>query len=426
MLHNYPENWFTQAKYGLFIHFGLYSLLAGEYKGERTRGLAEWILNNADIPLEEYRALAKEFNPVNFVADAICQKAKAWGMRYVCLTSKHHDGFALYASKVSKYNSVEASPCQRDFVRELQIACQKYDLVFCLYYSQAQDWDDPDGYRAYHDNSSKQFERYFYGKCLPQVKELLTNYGPLGMLWFDTPMGMTKEQSQELRQTVKELQPRCLISGRIGHGQSDFLSTQDNRIPAKPIEKLWEVAGTMNDSWGYKYYDHNWQSAETVIHKLLRVVARGGNYLLNVGPDGSGKIPLACENELDKVGKWLSQTADSVYATATLPLYVYEVPNYCFTYKKNKLFISFFTPQELKGKSVDIPNIANNIVSARWLNLHNEEASTYTRQVANVKQTQTLEGDPCYIVYFPEEYSQDLALTLELTLSEAEYIQKEL
>lgn len=138
--------------------------------------------------------------------------------------------------KVSDYNSVKASPCKRDFVRELSEACHKYDLIFCLYYSQAQDWDDKDGYRAYHDNSQKQFERYFYGKCLPQVKELLTNYGPLGMLWFDTPMGMTLEQSKELRETVKKIQPNCLISGRIGHGQSDFLSTQDNRIPSHQLK----------------------------------------------------------------------------------------------------------------------------------------------------------------------------------------------
>lgn len=421
----YPQNWFSQAKYGLFIHFGLYSLLAGEYKGKKSRGLAEWILNNADIPLDEYRTLAKDFNPVNFDAEAICKKAKAWGMRYVCLTSKHHDGFALYDSKVSAYNSVQASPCKRDFVKELAAACNKHDLVFCLYYSQAQDWDDPDGYRAYHDNSEKQFERYFYGKCLPQVKELLTNYGEVGMLWFDTPMGMSFEQSKELRDTVKSIQPNCLISGRIGHGQSDFLSTQDNRIPSKPIDKLWEVAGTMNDSWGYKYYDHNWQSAETVIHKLLRVVARGGNYLLNVGPDGTGQIPEACVKELDKAGKWLSQVKDSVYGTETLPLYVYEVPNYCFTYKKNKLFITFFNPNELKERSIDIPNIANNVKAAKWLNL-NAENSQLAVQTANVKQTQTLEGDPCYIVYFPAEFSQEVALTLELTLSEDEYLQREL
>lgn len=420
---NYPENWFTQAKYGLFIHFGLYSLLAGEYKGERTRGLAEWILNNADIPLSEYRALASKFNPTNFNADEICQKAKEWGMRYVCLTSKHHDGFALYDSKVSDYNSVKASPCKRDFVRELSEACHKYDLIFCLYYSQAQDWDDKDGYRAYHDNSQKQFERYFYGKCLPQVKELLTNYGPLGMLWFDTPMGMTLEQSKELRETVKKIQPDCLISGRIGHGQSDFLSTQDNRIPSHPIEKLWEVAGTMNDSWGYKYYDHNWQSAETVVHKLLRVVARGGNYLLNVGPDGSGKIPAACVKELDKAGKWLKRAADSIYATKTLPLYVYEVPNYCFTARTHKLYITFFAPQNLKGSSVDIPNIANNLTDAKWLNLSTEMLGSVKAQV---KQTKTLEGDPCYIVTFPTEFSQELALTLELSLAEADYMQEEL
>ena len=179
----------------------------------------------------------------------------------------------------------------------------------------------------------------------------------------------------------------------------------------------------MNDSWGYKYYDHNWQSAETVVHKLLRVVARGGNYLLNVGPDGSGKIPAACVKELDKAGKWLKRAADSIYATKTLPLYVYEVPNYCFTARTHKLYITFFAPQNLKGSSVDIPNIANNLTDAKWLNLSTEMLGSVKAQV---KQTKTLEGDPCYIVTFPTEFSHELALTLELSLAEADYMQEEL
>ncbi len=415
------KNWFTTGKFGLFIHFGLYSLLGGEYKGQKIRGLAEWILNNADIPLEEYRSLAGEFNPQEFQAENICRLAKSWGMRYICLTAKHHEGFALFDSKVSSYNSVQASPCKRDFVREMQAACEKYGLTFCVYYSQAQDWDDPDAYRAYHDNSHKNFERYFYGKCLPQVEELLTNYGKIGMIWFDTPIDMSQQHCRELSELVHKLQPECLISGRIGHGLGDYISTQDNRIPAAPIEKMWEVAGTMNDSWGFRKGDENWQTAATTIHKLLKIAARGGNYLLNIGPDGQGRIPSACLTELNKVGEYLEKAGESVYSAYTLPLYVYEINEYCFTARDHQLYITFFNPEKLQGRTFDIPNICNHVVQAKWLNL----PESYNEKQM-FRETSTLEGDPCYIVTLPKNLPNIPALTLKLTLAEADYRQNPL
>lgn len=402
--------WFSDAKYGMFIHFGLYSILAGEYKGQRTRGLAEWIMNHLDIPVEEYRKLASQFDPKDFDAKKIVEYAKRWGMKYICLTSKHHDGFALFHSKVSKYNSVDASPCQRDLVKELADACHEAEIPFCLYYSQAQDWDDPDGYWAGKSQDGKNFTRYFHEKCLPQVDEILSNYGKISMLWFDTPMGMSKEECQELRQFVKERQPDCLISGRIGHHQWDFATTQDNRMPAYPVNALWEMPGTTNDSWGYKYYDHNWRQPKDILQSLLQVCARGGNYLLNVGPDANGNIPEQAIKNLDEVGVWLKDHADSIYGTSVIPPYVYETDGIVFTHRPNHLYIHFLHPEKEAGHEIPFPNMANHAVKGKWIAQDKE---------FGFRETNTLEGDKYWGVRLPEEVNT-LCLTCDIETEEAE------
>ena len=174
------QPWFKDAKYGLFVHWGLYSILAGEYNGVKTDRIAEWIENNLDIPVEEYRALAARFNPSGFDADEFVRRAKEdWGMRYIVITAKHHEGFAMYHSHVSDFNVVSATPYGGDILMRLRRACDRHGMRLGVYYSQAQDWDDPDGYMQYKDNSHKNFQRYFDGKCVPQVRELLENYGPL-------------------------------------------------------------------------------------------------------------------------------------------------------------------------------------------------------------------------------------------------------
>lgn len=408
------KNWFRDAKYGLFIHFGLFSLLAGEYEGKEVPGLAEWIMNYADIPVERYRELAKDFDPVHFDAKWIAQSAKRWGMKYLCFTSKHHDGFALFDSKASDYNSVKASPCRRDFVAELAEACREEGIVFCLYYSQAQDWDDPDGYSAYHDNSQKNFRRYLDEKCLPQIRELLTQYGEIGMLWFDTPMGMSKEESAEIVELVKSLQPNCLISGRIGNQLGDYLTTQDNRIPSQAIEGDWEVPATLNHSWGFKRSDEDWHSPALVLTKLLRIVSRGGNYLLNIGPDGTGVTPPKSVEILERVGSWFEKAGESLYGTRALPLYVYEAPELCFTHKPGTLYLHVLNPQAYAGQEIPLPNIANKVKKATWLN-HGEEADL---RVGN-----TLEGDPYWGLRMPEEIQEDLALCLKVETEEVDFIQ---
>ncbi len=344
MVKDTKKAWFKEAKYGLFIHWGLYALLAGEYKGKETKKIGEWIMNHMDIPVEEYEALAKQFNPTKFNAEQLVKKAKDWGMKYIVFTAKHHEGFAMYHSKCDPYNVVDATPYHHDVVRELKEACDTYDIPLGLYYSQAQDWDAPNGLRAGHDDSHKDFDAYLRDKCIPQLKELLTEYGDLALIWFDTPLGMTLEQSDSLIQVVRDLQPDCLVSGRIGNNRGDYLSTNDNFIPLLPFDGDWEVPATLNETWGYKKSDHDWKDPDEILSLLLKINGRGGNYLLNIGPDAEGNIPQASIDILDRIGEYVSTNADSIYGTQTLDFYPYELSWALFTAKKHKVFIHVVKP----------------------------------------------------------------------------------
>lgn len=240
---------FREAQFGLMLHFGLYSLLAGEWKGKRIPYIGEWIQAYFRIPNGEYHKLSEIFNPIYFDAEEYVKVAKEAGMKYIVLTSKHHDGFALFRSKVSKFNVVDATPFKRDIVGELAEACCKNGVKFGLYYSQDIDWSHPHGggYKYpflnleettswtndwdYPDNDSKCYDICFEEKIKPQVKEILTNYGDLFLIWFDTPLVISKEQSLELYDMVKKHQPNCLINSRLGHGACDYISAGDNEIP---------------------------------------------------------------------------------------------------------------------------------------------------------------------------------------------------
>ena len=355
------QQWFKDAKYGLFVHWGLYSILAGEYKGVRTDRIAEWIENHLHIPREEYRQLAKQFDPKLFDADEFVRRAKEdWGMRYIVITSKHHEGFAMYKSRVSSFNSVDATPCKRDILMELRKACDRHGMRLGVYYSQSQDWDDPDAFMQNRDNSGKDFEKYFENKCVPQVKELLENYGPLCLIWFDTPMGITREQSQRLVDTVKSLQPDCLLSGRTGNGLGDYATTGDNSLPRLPLEGDWELPATVNETWGYNKYDTDWKSADTLIATLLKVVSRGGNYLLNVGPTAEGVVPAACVSVLNEVGRYVKENEEAIFGTRAVGVYPFEVPGIEMTCRPHKLYIHVLTPRV----RVQLLNIANRFTGA--------------------------------------------------------------
>ena len=327
------REWFKQAQFGMMVHFGLYSLLGGEYRGKQGwHSYAEWIQAQFAIPNQEYGKLATIFNPIYFNADEWIRLAKDCGMQYFVLTSKHHDGFALYHSQVDRFNVVDATPFGRDITAELAEACYKHGLKFGLYYSQELDWHHPDGggYTNmdgcagvswdnswdYPDREKKNFDRCFQEKIKPQVEEILTQYGDLCLIWFDVPHTISPAQSLELNALVKKHQPDCLINSRIGNGAYDYVSLGDNEIPQEPPKEvldsqdpnaldgykyspygLYEGLATMNDSWGFRYYDHAWKTPETIASDRKKLNDMGVNYLLNMGPDGLGRMPsMAVEN----------------------------------------------------------------------------------------------------------------------------------
>jgi alpha-L-fucosidase len=317
--------WFRHDKFGLFIHWGLYSIPAGYWKGQRSPGIGEWIQHRLRIPNAEYEQLAQWFNPIRFDADAWAQLAVDAGMKYVVITSKHHDGFALFKSEVSKFNVVDATPFKRDIIKELAAACAKRGLRFGVYYSQSQDWHERGGTGNNWDfpendvkDTDGSYDKYLQEKVEPQLKELLTNYGPMCLIWFDTPQMMTGDRPVRLTNIVRELQPATLIDGRLGK-VGDYQSTGDNVIPPKATDDTFEVPATLNHTWGYRTDDHNWKSPGELIFKLVDIASKGGNYLLNVGPTAEGIIPQPSQDALREVGAWLKVNGEAVYGTRRSP-----------------------------------------------------------------------------------------------------------
>lgn len=340
--------WWTEARFGLFIHWGLYAIPAGEWRGEMVPGLGEWIMRNARIPVREYEQLAKVFNPIQFDAEQWVQLAKDAGMKYIVITAKHHDGFAMFHSQCSPYNIVDATPFKRDPMKELAEACQKEGIRLCFYYSQALDWHHPDAAMNdwdYPDEDQKDFARYFAEKCKPQVRELLTRYGPIGLIWFDMPRVITEAQSQELINLVHDLQPNCLVNSRVGHGLGDYRSSGDNQIPVVVSQALWETPATLNSTWGYRKDDRKWKPVDVLVQLLSDIVGKGGNYLLNVGPTAEGRIPAQSVDHLREIGEWLSVNGEAVYGTKPSP-FAGELAFGAVTQKPGRLYLHVFDWQE--------------------------------------------------------------------------------
>ncbi len=307
------KKWFREAGYGLMLHWGLYALIGGEWRGKRMDYIGEWSQSYFRIPNETYAKLTAAFNPVEFRAEDWVTLARDSGMKYIVITSKHHDGFALFHSQADHFNVVDATPFRRDIISELAEACYKYDIKLGLYYSQDLDWHEPDGggYTRGHtnagmswtndwdypDNDKKVYTRCFESKIKPQVKEILKNYGDLCLIWFDTPLTLSEAQSRELFDMVKTYQPNCLVNSRIGNGLGDYKSMGDNEIPAQKVgEGLYESPATLNKTWGYKAFDTDWKSVSEVRRLRRHLNELGINYLLNVGPDHLGRIPApACD-----------------------------------------------------------------------------------------------------------------------------------
>jgi alpha-L-fucosidase len=321
--------WWRDARFGLFVHWGLYAIPAGEWKGEKISGISEWIMLRAKIPVAEYEALAKQFNPVKYDADEWVRLAKEAGMKYIVITSKHHDGFAMFHSKTNPYNIVDATPFDRDPLKELKAACKKHGLKLGFYHSQAQDWHHPGGsYRGYEqgephwDPTMKRvpFEQYIEEKVIPQVTELLTNYGKLDIFWWDTPIGMTEPLAERLIKLL-DMQPGIVANNRLYRPWPGDFSTPEQHIPPTGLDYDWETCMTMNTSWGYKHYDDNWKSTETLIRNLTDAASKGGNYLLNVGPTAEGEIPQPSIERLEGIGKWMKVNSESIYETTASPFF---------------------------------------------------------------------------------------------------------
>lgn len=313
--------WFKRAGFGMMIHWGLYSLLGGEYRGQRMEYIGEWAQSYFRIPNAEYAKLAEAFYPLYFNAEEWVRLAKDAGMEYMVVTSKHHEGFCLFDSAYDSFNVPKGTPFGRDIVAELAEACKKHGLKLGLYYSQELDWHEPNG-GGYHpdalnvgdmdwtnnwdfpDDNAKCFDRCFRAKTLPQVREILTKYGDICLIWFDTPIQITREQSEELYRLVKELQPNCLVNTRIGNRLGDYDSLGDNVIPDDDKGSvLIEAPITLNHTWGYKHFDEDYKSADEVIQIKEHLNERGINLLLNVGPDHLGRIPAPAAAILREVGK---------------------------------------------------------------------------------------------------------------------------
>lgn len=317
--------WFKEARFGLFIHWGLYSATEGYWNGKETPGIGEWIAAKEEIPTDEYEKLAEKMTCEKFDAGEWARLAKAAGMRYCVFTAKHHDGFAMYDTSYNDYSIVKRSPYGKDIAKELTEAMRAEEIKPCFYYSHAIDFHDKNAMGNYWDNpvpeEKRDFLSYINGKCKYQLKELLTNYGDIGLIWMDVPKGITEEIALDLKAYVKKYQPDCLISGRIGGttDMGDYGCLGDNQIPAGKLEGCWETASTMNDTWGYKRDDKNFKSPKEIIELLCGLVSKGTNLLLNIGPKANGEIPGESVHILKELAKWYKINGEAVNGTEASP-----------------------------------------------------------------------------------------------------------
>ena len=361
---------FEWGNYAMFIHWGLYSSIGNLWNGNTYYGISEWILNKnmANIDRTEYKAQAKKFNPKEFDAMKIAQLAKDAGMKYIVITSKHHDGFAMYHSKCNSFNIVDATPFGRDPMKELSEACKKLGLGFGFYYSHNQDWTYPGGNggpAVDAEGNPKTMENYFFEKCLPQIEEITSNYGDMEIIWLDTPGRIPQDYVKKLVDVIHKNQPKVLVSGRAGYDLGDYRTLDDMEIPLENIDGLWETVDVTNDSWGYAWYDNNWKSPKEILQYLITTVARGGTYMLNVGPDGLGNIPEDAQVALRASGKWIQKYPDVIYGATASP-WKHALPWGDVVQQQNKLYLAIFE-WPTSGK-LYLPGLKTSIKTANLLN----------------------------------------------------------
>jgi alpha-L-fucosidase len=389
--------WWREARFGMFIHWGVYAVPAGVYKGHpMTKGGGEWIMNRSKIPVAEYQQYAKQFNPVKYNAEAWVKAAKEAGMKYIVITAKHHDGFAMFKTAASKWNIVDATPYGKDVLKALADACRKYQMKLGFYYSQAQDWNNPggaaarkvategwpnpdsakiDAYTAAHQGhwdaaqTTRTMAEYIDQVAVPQVKELLTNYGNVAVLWWDTPTDMTDAFAQKL-QALLSLQPNIITNDRLKRPNfpGDY-TTPEQKIPN--LHELdgrdWETCMTMNGTWGFKSYDHKWKSVETLVRNLVDIASKGGNYLLNVGPTADGEFPQESLESLKGIGAWMKVNGEAIYGTSASPLAPLSWGRCTRKEGANGTVLYLFVFDWPANGRLVVPGISNEVASARLL-----------------------------------------------------------
>lgn len=330
--------WWRDARFGMFIHWGLYAIPAGTWEEQQIGGIGEWIMDRANIPVEDYEKLAGKFNPVKFDAAEWVRIAKDAGMKYMVITSKHHDGFCLFDSDVTDYNVVDTAPYGKDLLKPLAAECRKQGLKFCTYYS-IMDWHHPAQFRGsdkrYNPTKVHPERKAEYIDFMKkQLKELLDTCDP-EVLWFDGewPAWWLEEDGRDVYAYLRKLKPQLIINNRIGKGRKgmeglnkgdqDYVGdfgTPEQQIPATGLPGVdWESCMTMNRTWGFKSYDHDWKSSETLIRNIIDIASKGGNYLLNVGPTAGGLIPGPSVERLGEIGEWMKANGESIYATQASP-----------------------------------------------------------------------------------------------------------
>lgn len=411
-------------RFGMFVHYGLYSALGGYYKGERVKGLGEWIQRNGEIPIAEYEKLGREgFCPKPDFAKNLVAKAKAAGMRYIVLTSKHHDGFCLFNTKYSDYNSVNFFG--RDLCRELADECRRQGLQIGFYYSHTLDWyekdaggnyyadalsrhpDQPELARAHNRNywdypdDHIDFEKYLREKCFPQVQELLENYGDLCIIWFDFPHDITKEQSTELRDWVKKFQPNCQINSRIAHGLCDYYSLGDNGLPTVPRGVNTECLTTLNNTWGYRSDDDKWKTPAENIGILCRCLTADATLLMNVGPHADGTLTVETEHILEEMGKWTARNGEAIYGRVMGNPFPTTFPWGHLAIKDSRMFF-YVTDEKFSraGGKITVSGIDGTPVSARLLGDNAHMNFTYENGTITLDCAPTELAVPVYEIEF--------------------------
>jgi alpha-L-fucosidase len=386
--HEQRIQWWRDAKFGMFIHWGVYSLPGGEWKGKKVTGYAEHLMRKEKITRSEYLALAHQFNPVKFNAEEWVKYAKAAGMHYLIITAKHHDGFAMYDSKVSDFNIMQQSAWKHDPMADLSAACKKYGVKFGFYYSHAFDWEHPDapgndweyknpggdqnlfGGRNWYDVHPELLAKavnYVNTKAIPQIKELLIKYHP-DILWFDTPQKLPLSENIHILKAIRETDPNVVVNGRLVRGPNnlmmgDYKNTGDRPAEFAPVTGDWEAIPTTNESYGYSKFDDSHKPVGFFIQLIAKAASRGGNLLMNIGPKGDGSFDAKDISILQGIGKWIDPNRESIYnATATpLPLQSWGVS----TMKKDQVYLHVFSwPAD--GK-LNVGGIKSNIGKAYLL-----------------------------------------------------------